>query len=186
MKSLALALVLISPSAFALDFTGIQNWTGSGANEAALVIDFADSGPAYAWGYRFDGSVSGLSMLESIAAADPLLEVELTTFSFGTAVTGLRYGSLARGGFEPGSQGFFGYFTAESTTALPATWTDSQIGAADRMVADESWDAYAWAPDFAGNPPRANVVPAPVPEPATCAALGLGALALLRRRRGKA
>ena len=186
MKTLALLLAFAAPSAFALDFAGIQNWTGTGANRAALVIDFVDSGPAFAWGFRFDGSLSGITMLKAIDAADPSLEVQITSYSFGDAVTGLRYGTHARGGFEPGTSGYFGYYLGENTTSQPSPWTSASVGASARQLSNNSWDGYAWAANFSGTAPTANIVAAsPVPEPATLAALGLGTMALLRRKRAK-
>ena len=186
MKTLTLALTLLaatcaSTSAFALDFSGIRNWTGTGANRAALVIDFKDSGPAYAWGYYFDGARTGYDMLSAIAAADPALSFTFTQYSFGKAIDGISYRGLATAGFDPGTPGYWAYYTA---TPLPANWVSSNVGLEARTLTNDVWDGLSWAPAFAATAPRGDIVAAaPVPEPASLAALGLGALALLRRRR---
>ena len=56
------------------DASMIQYWVGTGADSAVLVVDFVvgPSGEAmsYAWGYRFDGTTDGETMLNAIAAAD--------------------------------------------------------------------------------------------------------------------
>jgi len=48
-------------------------WTGSGANEAVLIVDFQDGTgtSSFAWGYRFDGTTTGEDMLNAVADADP-------------------------------------------------------------------------------------------------------------------
>ena len=44
-----------------VDCGDIQLWAGTGANEAAMVIDWNDgkSDESLVWGYRWDGSATG-------------------------------------------------------------------------------------------------------------------------------
>src|SRR3974390_1833771 len=60
------ALAAFSFTAPAPDFSNIQFWVGSGANQAALVIDWRDglTPESLLWGYRWNGSATGLDMLE--------------------------------------------------------------------------------------------------------------------------
>lgn len=83
-------------------FDNLLFWTGSGTNEAALVLQFpATSGtgaaavvpPSIAWGYRWDGSATFANILFSlaggitggpppVAGADPRLAVDVSFYSF--------------------------------------------------------------------------------------------------------
>lgn len=70
----------ISSRADTFSFDDIELWVGSGANRAAMVIDWVESSaepPALAWGYRWDGSATGRDMLLAIVAADERLFVKL-------------------------------------------------------------------------------------------------------------
>lgn len=62
----------------------VQFWVGTGENEAVFVIDFVEDvyGEAvtYAWGYRFDGTTDGGTMLADIDEADVNLEVDAGDF----------------------------------------------------------------------------------------------------------
>ena len=82
--AVAAALLCLAGTASAqmLNFVDIQNWTGTGANQAAMVIDWHDNkGPeSLVWGYRWDGAATGLQMLQPIDAADPRLQF---TFAYG-------------------------------------------------------------------------------------------------------
>jgi hypothetical protein len=67
-------------SAQPFSFDDIEFWVGSGANRAALVIDWVEDStqpPALAWGYRWDASAKGSDMLSAIVAADPRLVARL-------------------------------------------------------------------------------------------------------------
>lgn len=57
-------------------------WVGTGNDSAILVIDFLDGTEmvSYAWGYAFDGIVTGEDMLNDISDADPLLDVDMGNF----------------------------------------------------------------------------------------------------------
>ena len=187
MKKLALLLILASPAAFALDFSGIQNWTGTGSNRSAFVLDFKDGTPATAWGFYFTGGAKGYDMLTAIDAANPDLSIEYGSDpTFGFFPTRFTYGSRSLSGFDAGTPGYWAYYTADGTSSQPSSWTFSGVGASSRTLADGSWDGWTWAPapDYAATPPNADIIPAaPVPEPATLLVLSLGGLALLRRRR---
>ena len=52
-----------------IDFDNILYWVGTGTNEAALAVNWADT--ALAWGYRWDGTKTVTDMMNDIAAADP-------------------------------------------------------------------------------------------------------------------
>ncbi len=100
--ALAVAGLFAISSARAVDFNDIQFWTGSGANQAALVIDWNDgkSAESLIWGYRWNGTATGLDMFEALVNADPHLFAHLAVFSFGTAVSGAGYDLNGNGVFD--------------------------------------------------------------------------------------
>jgi len=180
--TLTLSLLTLSSLSFGFGFGDIAHWTGTGTSSAALVVDFANGGPSYVWGYHFSGASTGLAMINAIAAdSTSQLSVNITHYSFGDAVTGIAYGSNNAQGFDPNSPGFWGYYTSEVT---PLPWTESMVGAGDRSLSNGSWDGWAWAPNLVGNSPNTTMVAA-VPEPTSWAILGLGLLGLARRRTNK-
>lgn len=85
----------------AATFDDVQFWIGSGANRAALVIDWNDgkSSESLLWGYRWDGAATGLDMLQSVVSTDSRLFAHLGTYSWGTATLGLGYDLNNSGGF---------------------------------------------------------------------------------------
>jgi hypothetical protein len=91
-------------------FADIQNWTGTGANQAMLIIDWnnGNSSQSFAWGYHWNGAATGLDMLTAIAGktlntdskdnylsdtqgADTRLFLWSRIYSFGSSPTGLGY-----------------------------------------------------------------------------------------------
>jgi hypothetical protein len=91
-------------------FDNIQYWVGSGLNRAALVLQWNDglTPVSIAWGYRWDGVVTGIDMLRAIAGsthiedpagdpagsgagADDRLRLGLVEYSFGLSVLSLEY-----------------------------------------------------------------------------------------------
>lgn len=54
-----------------IDTNDIVFWVGTGSNSAVLIVNWGDPDTAFAWGYRFNGSVTAQTMVDSIAAADP-------------------------------------------------------------------------------------------------------------------
>jgi hypothetical protein len=92
----ALGLVVCAAGAYAsFSFDDIGYWIGSGANEAALVIDW--NGPdgadpvSLAWGFRWDGVATGQDMLTAVINADARLFGRFASFGFGDVIIGLGY-----------------------------------------------------------------------------------------------
>lgn len=57
-------------------FDDIEFWIGTGANRAAIAIDWFENStdpPALVWGYRWDGMATGRDMLMAVVAADERL-----------------------------------------------------------------------------------------------------------------
>lgn len=193
--SLTAILSLAAPVAFSFGFSDIQFWAGTGANSSALVVDWNDGKAAesLAWGFNWDGSATGIDLLNAIDAADARLSIEIISFSFGDAVRGFAYDADLDGlytgandhfaaGFGLPGEGFWAYHLGGPTATDP-TWTGSGVGASDRDLVNQSWDGWTWTPEGASIASPGTPTAAPVPEPATLAVLGLGALSLLRRRK---
>jgi hypothetical protein len=149
----AFALALAAHGqAFAFSFDDITYWVGSGANRAAIAIDWQDSSnqpPALVWGYRWNGSATGAQMLSAIVANDPRLFAKLGgTPASPSSVYGLGYDANHNGqfGIDDGtvfdSQGFA--FTDPADLATP---TDS----GDYYA--EGWFTGFWHYGVASNNP---------------------------------
>ena len=57
-----------------IDFDDILYWVGTGSNEAAFIISFAEPDTALAWGFRYNQATIQ-DMIDSLAAADPRLTI---------------------------------------------------------------------------------------------------------------
>ncbi|MDE7159484.1 MAG: DUF5074 domain-containing protein [Muribaculaceae bacterium] len=95
--SLVIGLSALTAAAHPIDFSQIRHWTGSGPNEAALVIQFNGDtygNDAYVWGYRWeDGeSPNGETMMKAICSNSARLAM-LTqhTGSMGSTLCGVGY-----------------------------------------------------------------------------------------------
>ncbi|HOX55296.1 MAG TPA: hypothetical protein P5205_01860 [Candidatus Paceibacterota bacterium] len=201
----------------AATFDDIQFWAGSGANRAALVIDWNDgkSAESLLWGYRWDGTATGLDMLLGVVSADSRLFAHLGEFVWGTSVLGLGYDLNQSGGFgvapalmfdrgglatdsDPDDsrvasdaadhwiEGWNNGFWAYYLKATTAeAWASSMVGAGERILADGVWDGYSFAPGFAGTEPGEPLA-ATVPEPATLTLFLLSGVLLVCARRDRA
>lgn len=91
--AVAVAVTTSTQTAPAVSLDDIQLWAGSGNNRAALVIDWnSGSNPeSFVWGYRWDGTASGLDMIQAVVAADPRLHAHFSDFSFGRSLLGIGY-----------------------------------------------------------------------------------------------
>ena len=185
-----------------------------GKNAPSLTI-----GQAVAWGYQWQNGATptGLDMLTAIAAADPRLELSTgNNPSFGTYVFGLGYDLNGDGGTftfnsspsnesgtasDPADHVAYGFNTngyweylnsTTSGTTLPSSsgWNYASAGAGDRLLTNNTWDAWVFS-SYAGNPNFDLLTPAaplaaatPTPEPSTIVLALAGGVALsLRRRR---
>lgn len=95
--SIAIGMSAIAASAHPIDFSLIQNWTGTGPNRAALVVQYNSDTygtDAYVWGYRWeDGeNPTGESMMKAICANSSRLSM-LTQYtgSMGGTLCGVGY-----------------------------------------------------------------------------------------------
>lgn len=63
-----------------LDFGMIDTWVGNGTDSLIMIIDFSDSTDttSFAWGYLFSDSVSYLTVLNDLDAADSQLSVTIS------------------------------------------------------------------------------------------------------------
>ncbi len=192
-------------------FDDITAWAGTGTNRAGLVMSFNDGSlrSSFAFGYRWNGSATGLDML---TALNGLFGLTLSSpsyvfsASFLDAVTGVTH-TQSGGAFSnyPTDWISWGYFLAGGSatvfdsnppygpvgslnppgggTNLPVSWTISPSGSADRQLVDGSWDAFSFGEvnlSFEPTVPPAGTVFAAVPEPSS-ALLALVGVALILR-----
>lgn len=110
-------------------FDDIALWTGSGANRAALVVDWADGQNPLVWGYRFD-TATGADMLQAVVEADSNLYAKVQDFggTLGWFTHGIGYDRNGAGfgistGTNFGANGFV--FTAAYDDASATDASDS-------------------------------------------------------------
>lgn len=111
-------IAAFEPFRFTTD--NVTFWTGNGANEAVLVVDFQDGSgsSSYAWGYRFDGTTTGADMLNAVATADPNFAIVVGA----GFLSDITYSSQAGIGGEPN------YWSTWSGTNLGNWYMNMGIG----------------------------------------------------------
>lgn len=99
--SLAVASWFVLNSSRAASFDAVQYWVGSGANQAAFVIDWNDgkSAESLLWGYRWNGAATGLDMFQAIVSADSRLFAHVGNYAWGTAILGIGFDLNGNGSF---------------------------------------------------------------------------------------
>ncbi len=144
--TLALAVASLMRFANAATFDDIQFWAGSGTNRAALAIDWKDgkSPQSFLWGYRWNGTATGLDMLQAVVAADSRLFAHLGQFGWGTALFGIGYDQNNSRDFGANPALVFdaGGLVMD-TGASNADDARGPADAADHFV--EGWDTGFWA-----------------------------------------
>ena len=82
------------PAASTFAASDIRYWVGTGASQAVLAVNWADT--ALAWGYRFDGEKSVSDMLNAIAADDPRFSIEMGAYGLDDIVFVVAPGDTLR------------------------------------------------------------------------------------------
>jgi len=192
----AVAGALVSLNALAFSLADVTFWVGSGANEAALVIDWNDgkSPQSLAWGYRWDGAATGLDMLQAVTAADSRFgDVVLTEWSFGWTVDGMGY-DLNGNGFSQSDAGdhykpgwvapnYWVYWTYDGSDSPYGTgaFASSMVGLSGRTLSDGAWDGLRY--DDGAIAPSTPVAASVIPEPGSFGLIVLAAGLVWRRGR---
>lgn len=146
--SLAVASSFVVSSASAATFDDVQYWVGSGANQAAFVIDWNDgkSAESLLWGYRWDGAATGYDMFQAIVTADSRLFAHVGIFNFGSGPTPSVLGL----GYDLNNSGGFGVTPGLSFNSGGLLVETGSGNALDSRVATDSADHYveAWNTGF--------------------------------------
>ena len=142
-------LVSATASHAVFTFNDITYWVGSGANEAALVIDWIDPIDAtqdisLAWGYRFDGSATGLDMMNAIIAADARLDF---VDGGGGYIYDIGFDADADGTneyFHPNwvDPNYWGQYEADGVEPYNGGLWTSGLGVASHNLSDGSWPGW--------------------------------------------
>lgn len=135
---------------------------GTGTKHAEVYIEFND-GASYRFDVAFEGSPTGMELLDIIEANEALT----TTRVFGGMfLDGVTYDGHSNVGYG-GGENWWHYWTREPGLE----WFDPQAyGAFDRIVQDGSSDGWIY-----------GRIGAPLPEPATLVLLGAASLFVIRR-----
>lgn len=177
--SLVLTALALPLSALTFDRVLVENWIGSGSNEAMLVVDFGEK--SFAFGYRFDGQPTGWNLISDVASAT---ELDITVdMSWGSPfITGISY------------KGYYGYYDPANwqtsnwweywNSTDGETWSSSWVGCADRVLAAGAWDGWTFSPPWPsqGTPPDVPLIPEPSTLGVIYPIVGLAVAQLLRRK----
>jgi len=154
--TLSIIAVLVSAISFSqiLQFEQILNWSGTGSNQAMLIIDFNDStaNECYAFGYRFDGQKTAEEMIIAISNENPDLDASIFT-GFLSDITYFNHAGIG------GSPYYWGTFTEVNNQWVSNLGIVEQIS--NLMVFGCSytdWDTSTWEP--------LSVPENPIPAPA--------------------
>jgi len=139
---------------------------GSGASTATVVIEFQDTA-TYEFAVLFDGPQTGLGLFDIIEASVPLT-TERQDFGFGVFIDGISYDGHTNSGYA-GGEDWWHYYTYDFAAD---GWVAPSVGALDRPIGDGDRDGWVYGRSWAT-----------VPEPASLGLLGVGCLALIRRRK---
>ncbi len=175
---LVCSAMLVSTSSVeaAFTFDDVENWTGSGSNQAVMIIDWNDGidSESLAWGFRWDDTATGADMFTAIVGADDRLYAKLAPGS----VYGMGY-DLDDDGFAVSDGTVFDQGNAnlpgpgdDSTASLDLDdhylegwmsagywsywlyesspfnggWEGSLTGMGGRALTNGAWDGWSFAP----------------------------------------
>ena len=184
--SAAAALTLTAGATAALTFDDVlvAYWTGQGANEAMMIVDWQDD-RALGFGYRWDDldAPTDFDLFEAVNVASDRFYRQWVDDMPEQAIFGIGWDAdddgfaktdpddwYEEGWFENG-------FWSQWISADGEAWDwGGGLGTVDLM--DGDWIGWSWAPNFDSTPPDVPLIPAP----GALALLGLGAVVARRRR----
>lgn len=138
---------------------------GDGTSQAEVTVEFAD-GASYVFEVLFDGSTTGLGLMDIVEACTTLTTVR-NDFGWGVLVDGISYEGHSNVGYDGGENWWHYWIKAPG-----GAWESPSYGAVDRTVTDGSSDAWIYG--------RAGM---PAPEPAAVMLATLATKFVLRRSR---
>lgn len=141
------AVLASSPSwAYQLDDVRIEWWTGSGTNQALLVVDFWPGNgqfDSFAFGYHFSQSqITGLELLDAVQAADHGFSYAPVGGPYLTDIWYIKGSTTYHMGTDwPNS--WWKYLTSDD---YGSTWAESQYGMTMRVLASGDSDGWLAVP----------------------------------------
>jgi len=181
----ALSLVIVAAGtvqAHSFEDVDVEFWAGSGTNEALLVLDWKGVGAYLAFGYRWSGAATGLSMLQAVrSASGGRLYVEWVPGYPQQAVFGLGWDADDDGFSKTDPDDYYqegwletSYWSYWLSTNGQA-WDYAEEGLVLRNLSDGDWDGWSWVSGSTALQPRVPLAPVPAWEgtpPVEAASLG--------------
>jgi hypothetical protein len=158
----------------------IEYWTGTGANECVVAIDWNSTNGPYVsefhiFGYRWDGSKTVANALQAIDAAGTLNIVYNYTYGDGF-IDHIFYNQTLVDGDNHSSTGFAGWWWCGQTQDGGQTWEDNWVS-----ITNE----YLWNGGIEGiniNGTNWGNATMTIPEPTSLILLAFGAGMLTRKK----
>ncbi len=190
-------------------FSNIQNWIGTGSNEAALVVDWNDgiSPDPMVWGFRWSGTAPTVyGLLQDVEAGDSRFQFTADPQYPGQSVYSIYYDVTGLGGTptvgtpvnlggsenghapHPGDHykegwytGFWGELIGDGNPYNGGSWdANSPQGVGIDTLTNNGWYAMSFSTDETNY--TIPVPGTPAPEPSAFGLLSMGALGLFARR----
>jgi hypothetical protein len=152
----------VSAEAIALDFRindfafeDVEYWIGEGNNEALFVVDWNDGiePESTAWGFHFEGEITGEEMLTAISEADDRLEINMAGGFLNDII-------FANGYSHEGIGGTNGFYWATYSGINSGNW--EMNAGLTTIISDGDWFGCSFT-DF--NPAIVPGVPVAVANP---------------------
>jgi len=135
------------------NMTNIENWSGDGANSAALAIKWTGSEYTWVFGYKFDGSKTGADMINEIVANNPRFFALEAATSYGTTVGGFGYDADNNGFTLLDKNGAEMTPTSDGLYLISGTNFDDYTSASDADYWNSGWMSKGyWSYNISDDP----------------------------------